>query len=221
MATLEDLRQNIKTALQDSSFSDDDIDAKINQGLEVCALYVLLPELESIGNFTTVPGSLEVAIPSAWEYHRNLYSAQDLNDSSTQDIEILSSLSLLKKYYSGFDQSNVPTGDVEFITTRGSSLVYVPSPTGAIEITCRFYMKPTPLVLDSQSPDYLPAALHEELLESFVLWKCWSIIEDGIEGPKINTSYNRKAFSSALVELDDLIKMGQSSPPPKRFSGWI
>lgn len=218
MANLETLLVNVKNALQDTSYSDDFIIEKFNQGLELCAAYTILPDLESSGLVITDPLVTEVDIPVGWNYHSNLYSA---HVKDARDIAVVSSVGLLQEDHPEFDDSDPTNGEIETLTTRKDSIVYFPTPSVATEVVCGFYVNPTPLADNGDIPTCIPVALHEELLENFALWKCWNMIEDGIEGIKLNTAHHRKAFNTALMELDDLIDSGQSQPSPKRTSGWI
>ena len=218
MASLETLLINIESALQDSSFDSDFLTEKINQGLELCAAYTLLPDLESSGTVTTDPNTTEVDIPAGWNYHRNLYSAH-VHDA--EDIAVVSSVGLLKEDHPEVDDSDITNGDIETLTIRKDSIVYFPSPVSAATVNCGFYINPTPLDADDDIPSALPISLHSELLENYTLWKCWALIEDGLEGPKINTAHHRNAFNAALEILDDFFNEGQSQTSPKRTSGWI
>jgi len=218
MPTLETLRENVVDAIQDTSIEDDFIDAKFNEALELCADYVLLPELESSGTFTTATDTHSVVIPTSWNYHRGLYSAYA---PDTELIDVVSSLRLLKNDYPDIDNTDIMSGNICIVTTGSGSIYYYLSPETETIVTCGFYQHPTPLTEDSHIPSCLPASMQNELLENYALWKCWKIIEDGIEGPKINTAHHRTAFNTALAELDDLIHEGQSTPNPKRGSGWI
>ena len=53
----------------------------------------------------------------------------------------------------------------------------------------------------SDEPDCLPVHLQEALLVSFAAWKIFSLIEDGIEGPKVNTDRYDRDFHLALADL--------------------
>jgi len=216
MAKLEELRANIRLALQDASFSDEQIDAKINAGLVDATWYALLSELESSGEFTTDPASNEVDIPVAWDFQRNLYHA---DAADKPDIKVFTQIGLLKKRVPNID-TEVEAGDIQYLTTRNNKIVYSPSPAAATVVKCNFYINPTPLVKDTDIPTCLPIPLHSDLLESYALWKFFAIIEDGIEGYKVNTSYYKKEYQEALERIDDYVDEGQSTTDPVRENQW-
>lgn len=217
MATLEELQTTITGVLQDNVFSADRTIALINQGIRFCALNVLLPELESSGVVDTVPDINNVVIPAAWSFDRNLYHC-----SSTDEVEIkvLDSFNRLLEAYPNMQNEQLDA-PVERVLVLRSSLVYYPRPATATELTCSFYRKPTPLVNDADVPTCLPEGAHEELLENYVLWKCYGELEDGFEGKKINTEYYQNLFNIALDNLDMLIDHGQSRSRPVVANGWI
>jgi hypothetical protein len=216
MAKLEEMRANVQLALQDGSFTADQIDAKINAGLVDASWYQLLSELESTGEFTTDPAANEVAIPPEWNFQRNLYHA-DVADKG--DIKVFTQIGLLKKRVPNID-TEVISGDIVYLTTRNGKVVYSPSPSAPTVVKCGFYINPTPLVKDTDIPTCLPIPLHSPLLESYALWKFFAILEDGIEGYKVNTSYWKKEYNEALERIDDYIDEGQSTTDPVRESQW-
>jgi hypothetical protein len=216
MATLEEIRDNVRLALQDASFTDDQINAKINAGLTDASWYALLSELESSGEFTTDPAANEVAIPTDWNFQRNLYHA-DAADKS--DITVCTQIGILKKRVPNID-TEVETGDIKYLTSRNGKIVYSPSPAAATVVKCNFYINPTPLVADGDIPFCLPIPLHNDILESYALWKFFAIIEDGIEGYKVNTKYYKTEYYEALERIDDYIDEGQSTSDPVREKQW-
>ena len=216
MANLEEMRENVRLALQDASFEDEQIDAKINAGIVDASWYQLLSELESTGEFTTEPTANEVDIPADWGFQRNLYHA-DAEDKG--DIKVFTQIGLLKKRVPSID-TEVIAGDIVYLTTRKGKVVYSPSPKVATVVKCGFYINPTPLAADNESPTCIPTPLHNDILESFALWKFFAIIEDGIEGYKVNTNYYKKEYKEALERIDDYIDEGQSTTDPVRESQW-
>ena len=217
MATLEELRLEIKAPLKDSSITDDFIDAKINECLRYLARKLLVPALESSNVFTTEVGVAEVDIPIDWNYSRNLFHASVVDGNP---ITVLSSIGLLVSRYPNYDV-DLDEGSIEFVTIKGTSLVYYPIPAEATEVTCKFYAVVTPLINDTDEPTFLPPEMHIDLIVNFVLWKIWARIEDGMEGIKVNTQYHKSEFLTYFEELDDMVDIGQSRATPHRENSWI
>ena len=217
MATLEELQTSVLDVLDDDYFSSDRVAALINQGVRFCAGIVLLPELETSGTVSTVVGASEVEIPVAWSFDRNLYQC---SSEAEIEIRVLDSLGALFREYPDYVTERL-SGPVKRVCIRTSYLTYYPIPTEITELTCSFYKIPDDLVNDADVPSCLPRDFHEELLINYTLWKCFSELEDGMKGAKINTKYYQDLFNSALASLDMLIDHGQSRCRPVIDSGWI
>lgn len=71
---------------------------------------------------------------------------------------------------------------------------------------------PGPLVLADSTATRLrpirqrasPSNLHDALFVSYAAWQIYSIIEDGVDGAKVNTNYWQSQYARALKKLQDL-----------------
>jgi hypothetical protein len=217
MATLEELRNEIKVPLDDASISNEAIDSAINACLRLVARKLLFPALETSGVFTTDPLKTVVKIPVNWTYSRNLFAAAVPDE---EKIKVLASVGELAQRYPDYDTALV-NSPIEYIVIHGNDIIYYPSPLIATDVTCKYYSTPTPLVKDSDEPTFIPEEMQIDLIVNYVLWKVWARIEDGIEGFKVNTSYHKKEFQEFFDDLDDSIDNGQSRQEPNRESSWI
>jgi hypothetical protein len=217
MATLEELRNEIKIPLDDASITDEVIDSAINACLRLCARKLLFPALETSGVFITDPTKVVAAIPDLWDFSRNLFAA---SVPSVDKIKVLASVAELAERVPDYDTFLV-NGDIEYLLVNGNNITYYPSPTVATNVTCKFYKQPTPLVKDTDEPSFIPEEMQIDLIVNYVLWKVWAKMEDGIEGFKVNTNYHKKEFTEFFDELDDSIDSGQSRQEPTRESTWI
>jgi hypothetical protein len=218
MATLEEIRNRVIRIAQDAkAYSPDSIDELINEGLLRCASRVLLPDLEKVMPFSTEVGKYVVNIPTLWNFNNNLFLCRGPNQTKP---EVLSSVSMLARKYPEF-RFELETGDIQAITTTQTQILYYPIPETIQVYTCAFYQKPTKLTTDSSVPSILPESLHYALLASYAAAVIWGEKEDGIDGFKINTLDYRKQFETAIDELKELVKTGQSRPEPSRDKDWI
>lgn len=80
----------------------------------------------------------------------------------------------------------------------------------------RFYGAVTPLTKDSHVPLAIPENLQRKLLCSYACAELFEDIEDGIEGPKVNTDKHRGKYNTTLAELEITTKQGQSRRAPAR-----
>jgi len=215
MPTLSNIRTEVITTLQDSSITDDSIDLLINEAICLIADTVLLPELESSGSVDS--GSVSyVQIPTEWAYSRNLYGCY----SSDRIVPIRNSMSAV---WWDFPRIEFGTdiGNIEVVVLKGSRIYYYPIPKVPTSIFCKFYKSPDTLVNDDDVPNCIPTSLHRPLLVGYALWKLFALIEDGVEGRKVNSDYYKGEFYEALDMIDNFIDNGQSRPEPDRRSSWI
>lgn len=218
MATLQEISARVNNIVQDESFTPH-LTGYINEGIQRCASLVLLPALETTGTVVTIPGAVETDIPTAWNYDRNLYLVDAANTESA--VKIFSSLALMQREYPQF-KVLLEDGDVEAITVIGDNrLVYYRTPTTADTLSCAFYQKPTLLSAGDDVPTCLPDFLQMKLLTAYTCSEIFDLIEDGVEGIKINTQKHLAAFNSALEELSKFYRAGQSRPEPSRTTQWV
>ena len=218
MATLESILTAVNRVLDDDVFTSDTLTVLVNQGIDYCATRILLPRLEASGTVSTLVGVSRVEIPTAWLFMRNLYAC--FGEDNDTSIKVLNSITNLLDFYPDY-KTDLDEGDIEYVTVTNNHLIYYPIPATSIELISNFYTEPTHLVNDADIPTCLPYGTHEELLENYVLWKAWSELEDGIEGPKTNTKYYQELFLQAFNELDAMIDHGQSRARPVIENGWI
>lgn len=217
MATLQEISDRIISILQDKSYAPQ-LTAYINEGIQRCASLVLLPALESVGTVDTVLGSTETDIPDTWNYDRNLYIADSA--LTEKGVKIFSSVALFSREYPQF-RIEKTAGDVEALTTYGNKIVYYYIPSTVDTLTCAFYTKPTLLSVGTDVPMCLPDFLQMKLLTAYTCSEIYDLIEDGVDGIKINTQKHLAAFNKAIEELSNYYTSGQSRPEPNREKQWI
>lgn len=218
MATLETILGAVQDSLQDNVFTTDKLTKLANQCIDHISTRILLPHLETADVVSTIAGTYEVAVPTAWSFARNMYACFCLANKDTP-IQVLNSIDNLMEFYPDY-KTELLEGHIEYVVKRGDFLTYYPIPE-VVELQCNFYRQPTPLVNDADVPYTLPYGTHEDLLENFILWKAWAELEDGLEGPKTNTQYYLELFMRAFDELDSSIDYGQSRNRPVIRNGWI
>ncbi|MFI3122442.1 MAG: hypothetical protein QX194_00705 [Methylococcales bacterium] len=218
MATLDDIRSRVTRIVQDSVYTDEIVDAFINEGLQRCAGLVLLPDLMSTGVVATAIDAYSVPIPTTWNFDRNLYLCSTVVDK--RRLEVFSSVALLSGQYPEFNLA-IDDREVLACTATRTQFIYYPVPTAITSLQCAFYQKPTLLTVDTAEPSILPEFLHYDLLVNFACFKVFSEIEDGIDGVQVNTTKYFKLFDAAITELSVYFRTGQSRPAPSRRSDWV
>jgi len=217
MPTLEELIGLVKQTVLDDSFSEDFITLVLNEAYEDVAMKVLLPDLEASDTVDTVLSETVAPLPA--NFSRNLYGCAYPDQLKPPDV--LSSMALMQARFPAIEADN-ETGEVTHVTVRGAELVYHPVPETVVTLTIKYYKQITPMEAGSDEPTAIPTNLQRKLLHSYACSILFDDVEDGMEGPKVNTQKHLSAYMTALGELEVQIKRGQSrAEPAKDMNQWV
>lgn len=202
MATLAELKAFVQRIIQDSSF-DDDIVTYLNQAqLEIAGgmqsalgdwITPPLPELLTIDTVTTSTEAAYVSMPD--DFQRTLQFAAS---STGAEIDIEDSFIAFSETYPLLDQS----GSITSVIEKGNNFYYQGIPSESESVTIHYYKYPTDMVDDADEPDGIPKHLQRSLLVNHACWKIFELIEDGMEGPGVNTQRYMELFYAALKTLE-------------------
>ena len=202
MTTLLNLTSFVQRILQDDAF-DDDITTYLNQAqLEIAGgmqsalgdwLTPELPELLTIGTVTTDTDVAYVNMPT--NFQRRL---QFVASASGTEISIEENFIDFTAIYPLLDKAGIITSVIE----KGGKFYYQGIPSVAEDVTLHYYRKPTDMSNNTDEPDGIPSQLQKELLVNHTCWKIFELIEDGLEGPGVNTQRYMELFERALKVLE-------------------
>lgn len=198
----QDIISLVLDAIQDSSFTEDDVLRYINQCcLEIAASYDI-PSLVADKRIDIPSGSISKSLPSSFSH--KLFSAFNVTDK--QKISIHNSLSeLLARFPSG------DAGPIRDIAVSGSKLYLATSPQDACVIRVFFYSLPSELT-PSDEPSFIPAHLHYPILFNFACAQCFNLIEDGTDGAKINHNKYLSFYTASLIQLEQFCNIREGVP---------
>jgi hypothetical protein len=180
----------------------------INEAIQLIAEEVKFPELKQVTSVTTSTSTYYISMPVSWSSRLNY-----AGNSDGEYVVLDGGLEELIRLYPTLAE----TGDVKHLTLEGRVLYYQPVPATATVITCIGYHTPDILVNDTDTPDFIPEFLHRETVVNKVAEIAYSIIEDGVEGEKVNTA----VFSSlARVGLDRVRAYVSRRRPVVGKSNW-
>ena len=201
--TLPELITIIDRIITDDSFTDTDIKNYLNEAQLVVAggvqstlgswLTPPLPELFTIDTITTELSLSNTAMPD--DFHRQL---QFVASSVGNEINIAESFLSFVETYPLLNQAGTVNECCEF----GNNFYYQGIPTSAETLTIHYYRKPNDMTNGDDEPDGIPIHLQRNLLVNHVCWKIFELIEDGIEGPGVNTERHMKLFYDAVRTLE-------------------
>lgn len=199
---LGEILLEVKNLIQDDSFNSGYLLSCINNTIKRVADEVNLPSLKGINTVDTVVGQNYASLTGI----SNGFSGR-LGGFATSDITIYQTLEeLIATYSPDIDQ----VGAVEGVALEGTILWYQKIPTVAQTLTFIYYQNPTVLSTASSTPPVdIHESLHRSLFVNGTAFYLYDLIEDGIEGEKVNTkSHYWQAFdldnkNSGLVKLKE------------------
>lgn len=100
------------------------------------------------------------------------------------------------------DPSLGTDGAVWKVAQEGSILWYIFQPEEAESLYLLIYVSPAVLIADGDIPSVLPTMLHRQLLVYRAAAILWNMIEEGVEGEKVNT-----AAYTALYQKEGIDKL--------------
>jgi hypothetical protein len=103
---------------------------------------------------------------------------------------------------------------VTHICIQGGELYYQGIPNEGTSETLRFFYlrKPDVLEEDEDEPTCIPVFLHEDLIVNYVCAACFNLIEEGIDGAKINFNKYMTLYQEAQVKLQQFLPVAPESP---------
>ena len=197
--TLEEIRDEVIVILQDPDWTDDQIDGYINQALSYTADLINLPDLKQVVSVDTVVSQDYVNLTSvSGGFSGNLRKV--IKDG----IIVYATLEDMLSYY---EDDWDAAGEVESVALEGNILWYQKIPAEAETLILVLYKNPTELVDNDDTIASIPSSLHRLLLAHGAAYLIYNLIEDGIEGEKINTgthfnlSFAENSKHSGIVKL--------------------
>lgn len=208
MTTGAQLADEVLRLLQEPSVTEQDALGLLSRGAEAVSGTVLLPELEAEAVVQTVPGYGRALLPP--DYQRNLFMA---TDSQGRGLVIWNGRDQLMRYTSSAGVS------VCAVCATPPHLLYLPVLSGPEDLTIHYHRRPDAIASDSEV-SFLPADF-ARLLVHFACWQGFAMIEQGLEGQKIDTNYHKAEFMGGVESLRLYLREGVSMPaPPQARCVW-
>ncbi len=188
--------------IEDPGFTDSDLLATLNAGVEELANDLDLPFLRASAPVTTTALTSSVALPD--DYMKRLFWVSSLAQRrkiGVQEEDYEDLLRFLKKY----PVQNI-IGAVTDVCVDGLNLLY--QGMTADTLTLRYYSKPVEVTLaEGQIPLAIPVSFHMSVLVPFICKETYNQIEDGIEGKKANTDKWENLYQIGKAKLAKFIEI--------------
>lgn len=158
---------------------------------------IVLPGLKALYTSETVLGQAYLTLPDNNAEKLLFVSAVD----SGTPISVNNTLEDLLGDYPTLTEE----GDVEAVALEGSTLWYHKIPSLATPLLVLYYKKPEVLTLDTDIPSVIPEHLHRKTIVPYAGMILYNLIEDGIEGEKVNTAVQMNFHDQGIIELREYL----------------
>ena len=191
--------QEVKNIIQDPSF-DLSVPGYVNEAFLQASGRVNIPDLKRIGVATTITEQMFTSLAGVQDgFSGRLSKVLDnkiLRFKRVEDLMtwVLSRSRLIEE-----------VGPVEAVVLEGKTLWYFPTPATEQSIPCVLFSNPILLEDVDASPDFVPEICHRNIGVHGAAFLAYGLIEDGIEGDKVNTNYHFTMFEKGIAQLQEWI----------------
>jgi hypothetical protein len=204
--TGQDLIDKVRRKIDDSSYEAQTILDMFTQCLVDLAGEFLLPELEAHATLATDPDGLSPYIRMPADFHHSLRACY--SEDRRRPVTVYGSHQLLARQFRIRNQS----GPVVGVAGKGRWLYYQRVPASAETLTIEYYRYPERLLTRAQKPECLPPHFVEPLLVAYACKEIFAEIEDGIEGPQVNTDRWEGRYEAAKQKLEEFLGPEEREP---------
>ena len=197
------MRTTVSGIINDSDYTDDMIDAFLNEGVLAVATGVILPgrfdlspPLPNLYATDTVATDANSFVSLPADFNRDVVLVKD---SDSNKIPIIASFQNFIHLY------KEEAGEVKKCAIDGSKIHYRGIPSSPETLTVNFYETPATLVDDTDIPTEIPLVLHRQLVVGYALKEIYNELELGMAGRKVDMRNYEEIFNQGLVRLRQLI----------------
>lgn len=196
---LSDIRELVDMKVDDASFGITFTNGLINRAVRIVAAGVKMP-----GGIVTPPlpsliktGAVATTTLSYASLPSDFQRGPVFVSYNSEEIRQTRSHIRMLRIYPSMNHA----GSVEIVNVVGKRIYYQGIPTPSQSLSVTYYSEPATLSLDTSEPDSIPEQLQEPLIVHYCAWRMFSMIEDGMEGQKVNTNYHQAKFYEACADL--------------------
>jgi hypothetical protein len=200
--TFRQLKDEVEVILQDSSADlIDRIPHALNEALFSVADELIseggIPELKRIGTFTTVVGQAWATMPTGFN-GKLLFVG---NESESLAI----ATGGVRQLMEGNPELD-STGDVHTVALEGSTIYYQGIPSSATSFPILYQINPTQWTDDVDTTDtWVPTHLERGLFVHKAASILFNLVEDGIDGEKVNTKAQLGLHAGYLTQMREFL----------------
>lgn len=197
--TLSEMRAEVVNIVNDDTYNGS-IDSYINEAFLQASGEVNLPDLKRIGVATTAKDLLYVSLAGLRDGFNGRLSKL-LDDT----IERYDTVETMLSAISAQTRELTENGAVEMVALEGKTLWYFPIPQLPQRIFAVLFSNPPKLEADDDVPYAFPEVCHRNIGIHGAAMMHFALIEDGIEGEKVNTTYHAAMYARGVNQLKEWI----------------
>jgi hypothetical protein len=193
------MKQEVLNIIQDDSFNSS-IAGYVNEAFLQASGRVNIPDLKRVGIATTVIGQMYTSLAGIPDgFSGRLTRLLDPNIVRHTNVE-----SLLA-HISVANRDITEINPVEDVALEGKTLWYFPTPSTPQSIQALMFSNPIIMTDDDNTPEAFPEICHRNIGVHGAAFMAFSMIEDGIEGDKVNTNHHFTMFEKGITQLTEWI----------------
>lgn len=200
--------------VQDDSFSEAQLVSYLNSGLGITSSRVYIPDLVKTDTVTFTAGERIATLPDDYDKKsEHLYNVTNSNSLiGPYAVKIIRQLSAFNDKYANRIATG-QTGDIISVCPVASNLWCVDLPEVETSLNIIYQSNPVDLTYSDRSyPTIIPSCFHYDLLVSYVAYRMFNIIEDGVADAKDNSNAFYGTFLSTLAALSEYNGAGIEAP---------
>ena len=175
--TFKEMQDEVYVNIKDASLQSK-IPGALNDAYKTAVNDVHVPDLKLFTTVNTVIGKSYLSLPEG-VIGRLLYIGNAAGKFVLADGGLTE---LLEE-----DPGLLSIGSVWKVAQEGKLIWYIDQPDSVETLYVLLYKEPPEMVADGSTPSYLPFMLHRQLLVYKATALLYNIIEEGVEGEKVNT----------------------------------
>lgn len=207
---LSDMISRIQRGIQDPSFTvEDDILPLIQEAIETAA-HELPHAALATSDVIDVDAEESGPLSLPEDYHHDVYRVE--NVTHNRPVNIRTNVEVLDRLYDGLESP----GPIADVAVEGQELYFQPNPaTADQQLKVFYYAKPEPPEIDDvdYEPEWLPERLHNTIIVDYALKELFGLIEDGIDGQKVNTAFYEARYARGRQQLEKHTRQNPRQKP--------
>lgn len=201
---VSELRSKVQDAIQDDSFTDEFILDSFNKCHGELASIYTLPDLMTHTEIICPVGEFKTSLPDT--FLKGLDFAYNL--TRKEKVNVVKALTTFLAKFPSLDLGP----PVDTVCAQGKTMFFQGVPVTEETLRVFFIRNPETMIMETDEPEAVPEHLHEDLFVNYGCAACFNLIEDGMEGAKINFNKYTSLYQQAQVKLEQFFGIPPESP---------